>query len=453
MDIETLCRLQFGITASFHIIFPSLLIGLSSFLSFLYWRWMRTNDASYFESYKLWLNVLVVVYLIAAISGVALSAQLDNMFGGFYEKAEAALIPIRNVELLFAILLEGGCIGVMLLHCRNGRSKGRLAATLGFNFGIFLTAFLIISRNSWMNTPAGVEWIDGQVVLLNQWEVIFNPSFPLRYLHMLTAGMMATAFMVLGFSAYRYLKKGPSAATTASLRLGLAAACILTVVQFVVGDLHGSNVLQNQPMKIAAMEGQWETEKGASFKVFAIPDEENEKNDFSIEIPYGLSMILNFDPTSEVKGLKEIAPEERPNVGIVFYSFRIMIAMAMLMMITAAIGFWLRRKGKLETTTWYLKMAIVVAPAGLIAVIAGWIVAEVGRQPWAVYGVIPTAHTVTAQSAEQVMSSFIFFSAVYIVLTIAGILAIRAILLADKQMVLDYSRLPKISLPKLGWAK
>lgn len=443
MDIETLCRLQFGITASFHIIFPSLLIGLSTFLSFLYWRWMRTNDVSYYETYKLWLNVLLVVYLLGAISGVALSAQLDNLFGGFYESSKDALIPIREVELLMAILLEGGCIGVMLLHCRRERSKGRFAATLGFNFGIFLTAFFIISRNSWMNTPSGVEWIDGQVAVLSQWDVIFNPSFPLRYLHMLTAGMMATAFLVLGLSAYRYLKKGSSVATNASLRLGLSAACILTVAQFIIGDLHGSDVLKNQPMKIAAMEGQWETERGASFKLFAIPDEENEKNDYSIEIPYALSTILNFDPNSEVKGLKEIAPEERPNVGIVFYSFRIMIGMAILMALTAAIGFWLRKKKKLESSTWYLKMAMWMTPTGLIAVISGWIVAEVGRQPWTVYGVIPTAKTVTAQSLEQVSTSFIFFSTAYLILSVVGIIAIRMILLADKQFEFDYTRLFK----------
>ena len=441
MDIETLSRLQFGFTAGFHIIFPTLLIGLSTFLSFLYWRWLRTNDRVYLETYTLWLNVMAVVYVVAAISGVGLSAQLDNIFGGFYEKTEAALLPVRKIELLFAILLEGGCIGVMLLHCRKERSYGRFAATLLFNFGIFLTAFFIISRNSWMNTPAGVEWSNGEVIVLNHWAVLFNPSFPLRYLHMLTAGMMASAFLVMGLAAYRYLRKGPDAVALKSLKLGLTAAFLFSIVQFIVGDLHGHDVLSHQPMKVAAMEGQWETERGAAFKVFAVPDPQNEQNLYVLEIPKALSLLLTFDPNGEIQGLKEIAPEERPNVGIVFYSFRIMIAMALLMLITAIAGVWLKRRNKLESSKWFLRTAMIMTPSGLIAVIAGWVVAEVGRQPWTVYGVVKTAHTITARSHDQLLASMTIFGVTYLILSIATIVLLRFILLRDKPLVLDF-RLP-----------
>ncbi|NOY71278.1 MAG: cytochrome ubiquinol oxidase subunit I [Gammaproteobacteria bacterium] len=428
MDIETLSRLQFGFTAGFHIIFPTLLIGLSTFLSFLYWRWLCTHNPVFLHTYTLWLHILAVVYVVAAISGVALSAQLDNVFGGFYEKTQAALVPIRKYELMFAILLEGGCIGVMLFHRKKKRSYGRFAATLLFNFGIFLTAFLVVSRNSWMNTPTGVEWLQGEAILLDHWAVIFNPSFPLRYLHMLTAGLMASAFLVLGFSAYRYLKKGPNAVTKKSMTLSLMAAFFFTIFQFNIGHLHGHDVLNNQPMKVAAMEGQWETERGASFKVFAVPDSQKEENLYTLEIPKALSLLLKFDPNGEVKGLKDILPEERPNVALVFYSFRIMIAMALLMLITGIIGMWLMYQNKLESTRWFLKLAVIMAPSGLIAVISGWVVAEVGRQPWVVYGVIKTAEIITVKSKEPLLMSMTIFGLSYLIIGIITIVLFHRIL-------------------------
>jgi len=431
MDVETLSRLQFGFTAGFHIIFPTLLIGLSTFLSFLYWRWLRTNDQVFLKTYTLWLNILVVIYVVAAISGIALSAQLDNNFGGFYDKTQAALVPIREYELMFAVLLEGGCIGVMLFHQRKERSYGRFAATLLFNFGIFLTAFFVISRNSWMNTPTGVEWLQGEAIVLNHWAIIFNPSFPLRYLHMMTAGLMSSAFLVLGFSAYRYLKKGANAVTKKSMVFSLTAAFFFTIIQFVIGHMHGHDVLTNQPVKFAAMEGQWETERGASFKVFAVPDSRNEENLYSVEIPKALSLMLKFDVNGEIKGLKEVSPEERPNVAIVFYSFRIMIAMALLMLITVVIGIWLLYQNKLESSRWFLKLALFMVPSGLIAVISGWVVAEVGRQPWTVYGVIKTADIITAQSSDQLLTSMIIFGGFYLFMGITTIVLFRYILLKD----------------------
>ncbi|NOX91547.1 MAG: cytochrome ubiquinol oxidase subunit I [Gammaproteobacteria bacterium] len=428
MDIETLSRIQFGFTAGFHIIFPTLLIGLSTFLSFLYWRWLRTNDQVFLDTYTLWLNILAVVYVVAAISGIALSAQLDNVFGGFYEKAQTALIPVREVELMFAILLEGGCIGVMLLHRRKERSYGRFTATLLFNFGIFLTAFFVISRNSWMNTPTGVEWLQGEAVVLSHWAVIFNPSFPLRYFHMLIAGLMASAFLVMGLSACRYLKNGSDAVTKKSMVLGLSAAFFFTIAQFIIGHFHGHDVLTNQPVKFAAMEGQWETERGASFKVFAIPDSRNEENLYSVEIPKALSLLMTFDTNGEIKGLKEVAPEERPNVAIVFYSFRIMIVMALLMLITVVIGMRLMYQNKLESSRWFLKLAVIMVPSGLIAVISGWVVAEVGRQPWTVYGVIKTADIITAQSSDQLLMSMTIFGLSYLLMGIITIVLFRYIL-------------------------
>lgn len=435
MDLVTnLTRLQFGLTAGFHIIFPTLLIGLSAYLCFLYWRWLKTNDTVYLDSYNLWLRLLLIIYVVAAITGVALSVQLDNLFGGFYRRLEDTLVPFRSYELIFATLLEGGCIGVMLLCTREQRSYRRFIATLIFTFGIFLTTFFVVSRNSWMNTPAGFIWNGDHAEVFSYMQVLFNPSFPLRYLHMITAGLMASSFFIMGLSAYRLLRnKGDKVART-GMHIGITAALIFSIAQFIIGDLHGLNVLQHQPMKIAALEGQWETEKGASFKIFAIPDKENETNRYEFEIPYALSLVLKHDINAEIKGLKELPPKERPNVSVSFFSFRIMIAMAILMLITALIGIWLRRRHDIETKRWYLRLAIFTAPAGLIGVIAGWSAAEAARQPWTIYGLVKTVQTVTANSNEQVIASLLIFSVSYTVLGILALLAIRQVLLDRCQL-------------------
>lgn len=436
MDLVTnLTRLQFGLTAGFHIIFPTLLIGLSTYLCFLYWRWLKTNDTVYLDSYNLWLRLLLIIYVVAAITGVALSAQLDNLFGGFYRRLEDTLVPFRSYELIFATLLEGGCIGVMLLCTREQRSYRRFIATLIFTFGIFLTAFFVVSRNSWMNTPAGFTWNGDHAEVFSYMQVLFNPSFPLRYLHMITAGLMASSFFIMGLSAYRLLRnKGDRIART-GMHIGITAALIFSIAQFIIGDLHGLDVLQHQPMKIAALEGQWETEKGAGFTIFAIPDKENETNRYEFEIPYALSLVLKHDINAEIKGLKELPPKERPNVSVSFFSFRIMIAMAILMLVTALIGIWLRRRHDIETKRWYLRLTMFTAPAGLIAVIAGWSAAEAARQPWTIYGLVKTVQTVTTGSNEQVIASLLIFSVSY---TVLGILA----LLATRQVLLDRCQLP-----------
>jgi len=436
MDLVAgLTRLQFGLTAGFHIIFPTLLIGLSVFLCYLYWRWMQTDDKVYLHSYNLWLRILLVIYIVAAITGVALSAQLDNLFGGFYRRLEDTLVPFRNYELIFATLLEGGCIGVMLLCTRSQRSYRRFIATLLFTLGIFITALFVVSRNSWMNTPAGFNWTGDHAEVFDHLQVLFNPSFPLRYLHMITAGLMASSFFVMGLSSYRLMYKSSDIVARKGLQIGISAALIFTISQFIIGDLHGLNVYQHQPMKIAALEGQWETERGAGFKLFAIPDTKNETNHYEVKIPYAMSILLEHELDGEVKGLKELPAELRPNVTIAFFAFRIMLGMAVLMLITVVMGVWLRRRHDLEDKRWYLRLTLLTAPAGLIAVIAGWAAAEVARQPWAIYGLVKTVRTVTTESAEQVITSLMIFSVGY---TLLGLIAFALI----KRVLLDQSKLP-----------
>jgi len=435
MDLVTnLSRLQFGLTAGFHIIFPTLLIGLSAYLCLLYWRWMKTDDTVYLDSYNLWLRILLVIYIVAAITGVALSAQLDNLFGGFYRRLEDTLVPFRRYELVFATLLEGGCIGIMLLCTRDKRSYSRFIATLIFTFGVFLTTFFVVSRNSWMNTPAGFTWNGDHAEVFSYMQILFNPSFPLRYLHMITAGLMASSFFILGLSAYQLLRDKHDTVAKKGVSISITAGLIFAVAQFIVGDLHGLDVLKHQPMKIAALEGQWETEKGAGFKVFAIPDKKNETNRYEIEIPYALSFILKHDSNAEIQGLKELSPEERPNVTIAFFSFRIMILMAIIMLITAVIGAWIRRKSNPCDIKWYLRLALFTAPTGLIAVIAGWAAAETARQPWTIYGLVKTAQTVTTETNEQVITSLLIFSVSYTALGIITLILLRQLLLRRCQL-------------------
>jgi len=437
MDLVTnLTRLQFGLTAGFHIIFPTLLIGISVYLCLLYWRWLRTNNTVYLDSYNLWLRLLLVIYIVAAITGVALSAQLDNLFGGFYRRLEDTLVPFRNYELIFATLLEGGCIGVMLLCTRDQRSYGRFTATLVFTFGIFLTAFFVTSRNSWMNTPAGFTWNGDHAEVFSMLQVLFNPSFPLRYLHMITAGLLASSFFIMGLSAYKLLHNKRDRVALTGLQISITAGLIFSITQFVIGDLHGLDVYKHQPMKIAALEGQWETEKAAGFKVFAIPDQESETNHYEFEIPYALSLILEHDSNAEIRGLKELPVEERPNVSMSFFSFRIMIAMAFIMLTTAITGIWLRRRHAIETKQWFLRLAVLTSPAGLIAVVAGWSAAEAARQPWTIYGLVKTIQTVTTDSNEQVITSLLIFSVSYTVLAILALFFIRQVLLGRSRLPL-----------------
>ena len=442
MDIViNLSRLQFGLTAGFHIIFPTLLIGLSVYLCFVYWRWLRSANPVYLDSYNLWLRILLVVYIVAAITGVALSAQLDNLFGGFYRRLEDTLVPLRSYELVFATLLEGGCIGVMLLCTRNSRSYSRFIATLLFTLGIFITALFVVSRNSWMNTPAGITWNGDYAEVISYFDVLFNPSFPLRYLHMITAGLMASSFFIMGLSSYQLLRNKCDLMALQGLKISLVAGLVFSVFQFIIGDLHGLNVLKHQPMKIAALEGQWETEKGAGFKLFAIPDQMNETNTHTVIIPNALSLVLKHDKNAQIQGLKEIPRDQRPNVTVSFFSFRIMIAMALLMLATALIGVWLLRFTKLAQQKSYLRLSLFTAPAGLIAVIAGWSAAEAARQPWTIYGLVRTAHTVTTQTSEQVITSLLIFSVFYTTLGIVSLFIIRQILLGRCQLpILRYSR-------------
>ena len=389
MDIDpvVLARLQFGATASFHILFPCLIIGLSSYLAVLELLWLRTGHTMYRTLFDFWIRPFAVVFVIGVATGVVLSFQLDTAFGGFYEHTVDVLVPIRRVEFINAMLLEAGCFGVMVWGRPYVGRRLHLAATLIVTLGVYVSVFCVLSRNSWMQTPAGYLLTDGELRLADWQAAVFNPSFPYRFAHMVGAAWTSTAFVVLGVFAAILLRSPGHVMASRGLRAAVIAGALLVPLQMLSGDLHGLNTRDHQPIKLAAMEGLWHTTRGAPLVPFAVPDPATETNRLALEIPNLASLILTHDPDGELLGLSEVPRHERPNVPIVFYSFRIMVACGLLMLVVAVTGLLLLLRQRLTKSSWYLRLCCWSAPAGLIATIAGWCVTEAGRQPWVVYGV------------------------------------------------------------------
>jgi len=424
-DPVILSRLQFGLTASFHIIFPCLVIGLAFYLAIQEFLWLKTKKKIYLIQYQFWLKPFTVVFLIGMITGVVLSYQLDTSFAGFYEKTASILVPIRNIELVNVILLEGGTLGIMIWGWQRVGKRLHFTATLMMVLGVLISAVCITARNSWMQTPDGFSLINDQIIIHDWASAVFNPSFPYRFSHMLVAAFLSSAFFILGISAWFLIKKQHRYFARHSLRFSLIAVIIITPVQIFLGHLHGMNTHEYQPLKIAAIEGLWQTQKGAPMVLFGIPDQENEYNRHSLEIPKLASLIITHDINSELIGLKETPKMERPNVPIVFFSFRIMVIISIFMLITGLTGLVLIKKKRLYHNDWFLRMCIAMMPSGLVATIAGWCVSEVGRQPWTVTGLLKTTDIVTSTPGTRIIEFMSYIGAFYIFLFSFFIYSIR----------------------------
>ena len=397
MDLTTLARLQFGATACFHILFPSLLIGLGLYLTWLEAAWLRSAKISYLVEYEFWLRLFGAAFLVAVITGAVLSFQLDGVFSGLYARSGSVLLPLRHAEFLNAVLLEAGCIGVMLFG--RARVGGRLhfLATVTVTAGLIFSSVCIIMRNAWMQTPAGIEVHAGQIVLTSRWDMLLNASFPYRYVHVILGGCLSTACVVAGIAAWYLLRRTHRLFATRTLQRAMWTIGLLGPLQIIAGDLHGLNTLQHQPMKIAAIEALWDTMTEAPLVLFAIPRSDREANSSSIEIPGLASVLLTHAYHGKLAGLKTVAAPDRPNVALVFFSFRLMVGCAVAMLLMP-LSWWCRigvrgRVGK----PWLLRLYVAGAPLGLIATVAGWCVAEAGRQPWAIYGVVRTADVIDPQ--------------------------------------------------------
>ncbi len=418
-DAATLARIQFAFTIAFHILWPAYTIGIASFIVALHLQWFRTGEEIWRAQIKFWTKIFALGFGMGVVTGVVLSFQIGTNWAGFSRITGNVLGPLISLEVLTAFFLEAGFIGIMLFGLeRVGRRLHFLACSL-VAIGTVISAFWILSANSWMQTPAGFEIRDGLFHATSWVDAVFNPSFPYRFAHMLTASYLTAAFVVAGVSGWYLARSEHVAFARRSFSMALWMAAALAPAQIFIGDLHGLNTLEHQPMKLAAMEGRWETAREAPLTLFAIPDQAAEKNHFELDLPYLGSLILTHKLDGEIKGLKEVAPGDRPNVALVFFAFRIMVAIGLALLGVAALGLWLRWRGRLFDARWFHWICVAATPLGFFAILAGWTVTEAGRQPWLVQGHLRTLDAVSPVAVEAVATSLILFLAVYNLLLVA----------------------------------
>ncbi|AXH61797.1 cytochrome ubiquinol oxidase subunit I [Providencia huaxiensis] len=410
-----LARIQFAFTVSFHIIFPAITIGLASYLAVLQGLWLKTRDEDYIKLFHFWSKVFAVNFGMGVVSGLVMAYQFGTNWSFFSDFAGGITGPLLTYEVLTAFFLEAGFLGVMLFGMNRVGEKLHFFATCMVALGTIISTFWILASNSFMQTPQGFEIIDGRIVPVDWFAVIFNPSFPYRLLHMTTAAFLAAAFFIGASAAWHLLKGNKSSAMKKMFSMSLWLILILAPVQALIGDAHGLNTLKHQPVKVAAMEGHWENKPGEATPLilFGIPNQEKEKTEFAIEIPYLASLILTHSIDKQVPALKEYAPEDRPNVFMVFWSFRVMVGLGLLMIAAGVWGLWLRYRKNLYESKTFLRFMFVMAPSGLIAILAGWFTTEIGRQPWVVYGLQRTSDAVSAHGEMHMSISLIAFFVVY----------------------------------------
>tara|TARA_Y100000766_G_scaffold103072_1_gene88282 strand:+ start:137 stop:1522 length:1386 start_codon:yes stop_codon:yes gene_type:complete len=414
--------MQFAFVVSFHAIFPVFTIGLASYIALLHGLFFKTNNPAWDRLALFWTKVFAVVFGMGVVSGIVMSFQFGTNWSNFSQAASNFLGPVLSYEVVTAFFLEAAFLGVLLFGRGKVPQGVHLFAAIMVAIGTFISSFWILSANSWMHTPAGVELIDYRFHVVSWTEAIFNPSFPYRFAHMAMASFLTGGFVVAGVSAWFLLRGRDPEANRRALSMCLWLLLFLAPAQAVVGDFHGLNTLEHQPAKVAAMEGHWETSGNVPLLLFAIPDQEAQTNRFEIGIPNLASLILTHSTDGVIQGLNEFAPEEQPPVWIVFWAFRVMVGIGLLMIATALIGLLLRRKGKFHQHTGFLKTLVYMIPMPFVAVLAGWIVTESGRAPWLVYGMMAHAEGVTPSlTGPMALFTLVGYVLVYAVVFYAGI--------------------------------
>ncbi|MDQ0586620.1 cytochrome ubiquinol oxidase subunit I [Variovorax paradoxus] len=424
MDSLTLARVQFGFTISFHIIFPALTIGLASYLAVLEALWLRTGRKVYIDLYQFWIKVFSVAFGMGVVSGLVMAYQFGTNWSNFSRFAGGVTGPLLAYEVLTAFFLEAGFLGVMLFGRERVGPGLHFLSTLAVAVGTLVSATWILASNSWMQTPQGHEIIDGRVVPVDWLKVIFNPSFPYRLAHTVVASYIATALMVGGAGAWHLLRGRDNTRVRTMFSMALWMLLAAAPIQALIGDQHGLNTMEHQPAKLAAIEGHWERTpdgEGVPLVLFGWPDMEAEVTRYAIEIPRAGSLLLAHSWDGQIPALKDFAKEDRPNATIVFWTFRAMVGLGLLMIALAFWGLWLRRGRQLFSHRLFLRFALMLSPAGLAAILAGWYTTEIGRQPWVVYGLMRTADAASPQhSASQVGFTLALFVLVYFVVFGAG---------------------------------
>ena len=417
-----LARFQFAFTISAHIIFPAVSIGLASYLAVLEALWLWTGNRLYFGVFQFWLRIFALVFGMGVVSGLVMSYQFGTNWSVFADKTGPVLGPLMGYEVLSAFFLEAGFLGVMLFGVKRVGPGFHMLATATVAFGTLLSAFWIISVNSWMHTPAGYAVnAQGQFVAADWFAVVFNPSFPYRLVHMVLAAYLTTAFLVGAVGAWHLLRDPANDLARLMFSMALWMAVAVAPMQILAGDQHGLNTLQYQPMKIAAMEGLYETQAGAPLTLFGLPDNTAGVTRYAVEIPQLGSLILTHDLNGVVKGLKAFPRADWPNAALLFWTFRIMVGIGLAML---GLGLWslfTRWRSGLADDRWLQRAAVVMGPSGFVALLAGWITTEAGRQPYTVYGLLRTADSVSPVAASAVGTSLAAFIAVYLAVFGAGI--------------------------------
>lgn len=443
MDALILARMQFAANITFHILFPTITIALGWILLFFRWRYLRADDGpdrqGWLNAYRFWTKVFALSFALGVVSGVTMSFQFGTNWPGFMEKVGNVAGPLLGYEVLTAFFLEAGFLGIMLFGHGKVSERVHLLATFFVAFGTTLSAFWILALNSWMQTPAGVELRDGVWHVTSWIEVIFNPSFPWRFTHMLLASTLTCAFLVAGLSAWQLLKGSAALAAPKTLRLGLTLAAIVIPLQIFVGDQHGLNTLEHQPQKIAAMEGLWETERGAALLLFAWPDDAARRNHAEIALPGLASWILTHSGDGELKGLNAF-PDAHPPALPVFLAFRVMVGVGVLMLATSWAGWWFGRRAGWNAAKLPRALLWVLAGmtfSGWLATVAGWYVTEIGRQPFMVFGLVRTADVVSTTPAPMVALTLTLYVTLYLALAIAYVAVLKYMAEKAEQVLED----------------
>jgi cytochrome d ubiquinol oxidase subunit I len=418
MEFETLLlsRLQFAWVVAWHILLPAFTVGLASYITVLEGLTLFTGRDVYLRISQFWIRIFAVSFGLGVVTGIVMPFQFGTNWSRFSDATADVISPMLAYEGLTAFFLEAAFLGVLLFGRKRVPPAIHFFAALMVAAGTLFSTFWILSVNSWMQTPSGHEIIDGRFFPRDWFDVIFSPSFPYRLAHTVTAFYVTTAFVVLGVGAYT-IRRGRAEEGRVMLTMAGLLLTVLVPLQVVIGDLHGLNTLKHQPAKIAAMEALWETQAPAPFTVFAIPDQDGERNRAAIEIPVAGSLILTHEWDGVVRGLKEWPKEDRPPVAIVFFAFRIMVAIGFAMLGLVLLGWVLHWRNRLFTSFWFLRLCEFAMPFGFIAILAGWTTAEVGRQPWTVYGLMRTADSVTPSLTPlDVALSLLLYVVVYLII-------------------------------------
>lgn len=421
-DPLLLSRIQFAANISFHILFPMITIALGWVLLFFKLRFNSTGDEKWMNAYRLWVKVFALSFALGVVSGITMSFQFGTNWPGYMESVGNIAGPLLAYEVLTAFFLEATFLGIMLFGFKRVGNRMHTIATVLVAGGTTLSAFWIIALVSWMHTPQGFEMRDGVAHATDWFAIIFNPSFPYRFAHTMIASFLTVSFLLAGVSAYRWLRNDRTPAVKATLRTGVVLAAILAPVQIFTGDLHGLNTLEHQPAKVAAMEGLWETRKGAPLVLFGIPDETRKENRFAIEVPKVASLILTHDLDGEVKGI-DAFEGAHPPVGPVFWAFRIMVVTGILMLALSwlgSVGIW--RHGM--PAKWVIRGLAFATFSGWVGVLSGWYTTEIGRQPYLVSGVLTTSDAVGSVAGAAVATTLVVYLVLYAILITAYISAV-----------------------------